>query len=40
MMGNAARGATIQKSLKLLLPACVLLIILAIVLGQLKAVAG
>lgn len=40
MMGNVARGATIQKSLKLLLPACVLLIILAIILGQLKAVTG
>jgi len=40
MMGNVAKGASIQKSLKLLLPACVLLIILAVVLGQLKGIAG
>lgn len=32
-MGNAARGSTVQKSLRLLLPLCVLQIILAIVLG-------
>lgn len=36
-MGNMAKGASIQKSLKLLLPACILLLILAIVLGQLKS---
>ena len=40
MMGNVAKGASIQKSLKLLLPACAILIVLAIVLGQLKGVAG
>ncbi len=40
MMGNAAKGASIQKSLKLLLPACVILIVLAIIMGQLKGVAG
>jgi fucose permease len=39
-MGNAAKGASIQKSLKLLLPACVILIVLAIILGKLKGVAG
>jgi fucose permease len=36
-MGNAAKNASIQKSLKLLLPACVLLIVLAIILGRFKA---
>lgn len=36
-MGNVAKGASIQKSLKLLLPACILLLILAIVLGQMKS---
>jgi len=40
MMGNVAKGASIQKSLKLLLPACALLVILAIILGQIKGVAG
>ena len=40
MMGNVAKGASIQKSLKLLLPACLALIILAIILGKIKAVAG
>ncbi len=40
MMGNIAKSGSIQKSLKLLLPACVLLVILAIILGQIKAVAG
>lgn len=39
-MGNIAKGGSIQKSLKLLLPACVLLLILAIVMGQIKAGAG
>ncbi len=34
-IGNMAKGSTIQKSLKLLLPACVLLVILALVLGKL-----
>ena len=34
-IGNFAKGSSVQKSLKLLLPACVLLIILALVLGRL-----
>ncbi|MHC5090880.1 MAG: MFS transporter, partial [Planctomycetota bacterium] len=37
MIGNVAKGATIQKSLKLLLPACVILAILAFFLGQIKS---
>ena len=37
MMGNVAKGASIQKSLKLLLPACVILAVLAIVLGLIKS---
>lgn len=32
-IGNMASGSTVQKSLKLLLPACVLLVVLALVLG-------
>ncbi|MHC4905237.1 MAG: MFS transporter [Planctomycetota bacterium] len=41
MMGNAAKGASIQKSLKLLLPACLILAVLAVILGFLKStVAG
>ncbi|MEN8127429.1 MAG: MFS transporter [Planctomycetota bacterium] len=36
MMGNMAKGATIQKSLKLLLPACIILAVLAIILGTIK----
>ncbi len=35
-MGNVAKEASIQKSLKLLLPACVLLIILAVILNIVK----
>ena len=35
-IGNLAKGASVQNGLKLLLPACVLLVILAIVLGQLQ----
>ncbi len=35
-IGNMASGSSVQKSLKLLLPACVLLVALAIVLGMLK----
>ncbi|MCE5187138.1 MAG: MFS transporter [Planctomycetaceae bacterium] len=35
-MGNIAKGGSIQKSLKLLLPACALLLILALVLGRMK----
>ncbi len=33
-IGNVAKGSTVQKSLKLLLPLCVLQVILAIVLGK------
>lgn len=33
-IGNLAKGSTVQKSLKLLLPLCVLQVILAIVLGM------
>ncbi|MBC8481875.1 MAG: MFS transporter, partial [Planctomycetes bacterium] len=33
-IGNMAKGSSVQKSLKLLVPACVLLIILALVLGK------
>lgn len=39
-IGNMAKGSSIQKSIKLLIPACVLLIILAIVLGKVKGIAG
>lgn len=38
-IGNLAKGSSIQKSLKLLIPACVFLIILALVLGRIKAAA-
>jgi fucose permease len=34
-IGNLAKGSSVQKSLKLLVPACVILIILALVLGKL-----
>ena len=34
-IGNLAKGSTVQKSLRLLIPACILLAILAIVLGRL-----
>lgn len=34
-IGNLAKGSSVQKSLKLLVPACVALIILAIILGKL-----
>jgi len=34
-IGNLAKGSSVQKSLKLLIPACVLLVILALVLGKL-----
>jgi fucose permease len=34
-IGNLAKGSSIQKSLKLLIPACAILVILAIVLGRL-----
>ena len=35
-IGNLAKGSTVQNSLKLLVPACVLLLILALVLGVVK----
>ena len=34
-IGNLAKGSSVQKSLKLLIPACVLLIIMALILGRL-----
>lgn len=34
-IGNLAKGSSVQKSLRLLLPACVILIILALILGRL-----
>jgi len=34
-IGNLAKGSSVQKSLKLLLPACVVLIVVALVLGRL-----
>jgi len=33
-IGNLAKGSTIQKSLKLLVPACILLIVFALILGR------
>jgi fucose permease len=39
-MGNIAKGQSIQKSLKLLLPACAVLVLLALILGQVKAATG
>jgi fucose permease len=35
-IGNLSKGSSIQKSLKLLVPACAVLIVLALVLGKLK----
>lgn len=35
-IGNFAKGSTVQKSLKLLVPACILLIVLALALGKVK----
>jgi fucose permease len=37
-IGNLAKGSTVQKSLKLLIPACIILIILVLVLGMLPKV--
>ena len=34
-IGNLAKGSTVQKSLKLLIPACIILIVLTLVLGAL-----
>jgi hypothetical protein len=34
-IGNLAKGSSVQKSLKLLIPACVALVILALILGRL-----
>lgn len=36
-IGNLAKGSSVQKGLRLLIPACALLIILALVLGAIKA---
>jgi fucose permease len=38
-IGNMASGSSVQKSLKLLLPACVLLVILALAMGKVGSVA-
>ncbi|RKY07672.1 MAG: hypothetical protein DRP66_06180, partial [Planctomycetota bacterium] len=35
-IGNMAKGSTVQKSMKLLVPVCVVLIVLALVLGVVK----
>ena len=35
-IGNMAKGSSVQKSMKLLVPACIVLIILAILLGMVK----
>lgn len=35
-IGNLAKGSTIQKSIKLLIPICVILIVLAILMGNVK----
>jgi len=37
-IGKLAKGSSIQKSLKLLIPACILLVVLALILGKMKAV--
>jgi len=39
-IGNVSQGSSIQKSLKLLIPACVLLIVLALVLGNVRGITG
>jgi len=39
-IGNFAKGSTVQKSLKLLLPLCVVLIVLAILMGKVKGTVG
>jgi len=39
-IGNLAKGSTIQKSLRLLLPACIALLVLAIVLGYISGPAS
>jgi len=36
-IGNLAKGSSVQKSLRLLIPACIILIILALILGPMKA---
>jgi len=36
-IGNLAKGSSVQKSLKLLIPACIALIVLAIILGKVEA---
>jgi MFS transporter, FHS family, glucose/mannose:H+ symporter len=39
-IGNLAKGSTVQKSLKLLIPACIVLVVLAIMLGKVKGTVG
>ena len=39
-IGKLAEGSSIQKSIKLLVPACVLLVVFAIILGRMKAAAA
>ena len=39
-IGNMAKGSSVQKSLKLLLPACALLIVLVLILGRIKGAAS
>lgn len=39
-IGNMAKGSTVQKSLKLLLPLCVILVVLAIILGKVSGPAS
>jgi fucose permease len=36
-IGNLAKGSSVQKSLKLLIPACIALVVLAIILGKVEA---
>ena len=39
-IGNLAKGSSIQKSLRLLVPACIVLLVLAIVLGYISGPAS
>jgi fucose permease len=36
-IGNLAKGSSVQKSLKLLIPGCIALVVLAIILGKVEA---
>lgn len=40
MIGNFAKGSSVQKSMKLLIPACVLLVVLALAMGFVKGPAS